>query len=90
MCKESYENYFKKRFTFRRNSEYYLPGEAFESAKWHIQDLQNKKKELNDVKSMLGKYKLKVWSKHTANRDPAGFVIKKVSATIHPELLTQV
>lgn len=85
------EYYFKKVYRFRNSDKYILPHTAFESEeKWFVPTLQNKKVKLNEVKSLLGKYKLKVWSKHTAYRDPSGFVMKRLSQDVQPELLTQV
>nr|CAI5820029.1 unnamed protein product [Callosobruchus analis] len=84
-----YRTYFKKVYNFQSNSDYVLPKKAFLSPKWLIPELQTKKKELNKVKGLLSKYKIKVWSKHTASRDPAGFVIKNLQETVQPELLTQ-
>ncbi|XP_018571350.1 cap-specific mRNA (nucleoside-2'-O-)-methyltransferase 2 isoform X2 [Anoplophora glabripennis] len=85
-----YENYFKKIHHFKNNERYTLPKKAFACReKWLVPELQNKKIKLNEVKSLLGKYKLKVWSKHTAHRDPSGFVMKKLSEDVQPELLTQ-
>lgn len=86
----NYEEYFNKKYTFQISINYELPQDIFDSPKWLVQELQDKKKQLNDVKSLLSKYKLKVWSKHTAYRDPSGFVMKKLSETVQPELLTQV
>lgn len=85
-----YEDDFNKIYSFKSVHDCVLPHSLFESPKWSIPELQRKKQELNKVKSLLGKYQLKVWSKHTANRDRAGFVIKKLSEEIKPELLTQV
>lgn len=85
------EDYFKKVYRFSSNGRCTLPNRAFEPGeKWFVPELQSKKIKLNEVKSLLGKYKLKVWSKHTAYRDPSGFVMKKLSETVQPELLTQV
>lgn len=86
-----YEDYFKKVHHFKNNEQYVLPNKVFECGeKWLVPELQYKKIKLNEVKSLLGKYKLKVWSKHTAYRDPSGFVMKKLSEDVQPELLTQV
>ncbi|CAH1173649.1 unnamed protein product [Phaedon cochleariae] len=84
-----YEDDFKKMYVFKITGQCVLPNSTFESPKWTIAELQNRKKELNKVKGLLSKYKLKIWTKHTANRDRAGFVIKKLSENIQPELLTQ-
>ncbi|KAJ8918957.1 hypothetical protein NQ315_016859 [Exocentrus adspersus] len=84
------EDHFKKIHHFKNNEgRYILPADAFRTPKWDIPALQDKKAELNEVKSLLGKYKLKVWSKHTAYRDPSGFVMKKLAENVQPELLTQ-
>lgn len=88
--KTCYEDYFQKKYTFTNCEEYKLPERIFESERWTISHLKDLKKELNDVKSMLNKYDLKIWSKHTAFRDPSSSVIKKIAETIKPELLTQV
>lgn len=84
-----YEADFEKIYFFKNQDEYCLPNKIFESPKWSIQELLSKKNELNRIKGLLSKYKLKVWSKHTANRDRAGFVLKKLAEEIKPELLTQ-
>ncbi|KAJ8985105.1 hypothetical protein NQ317_019791 [Molorchus minor] len=84
-----YENNFRKIYEFEVDERYVLPDKVFQTSKWSIAVSQNKKLELNEVKSLLGKYKLKIWSKHTAYRDPSGFVMKKLMETIQPELLTQ-
>lgn len=70
--------------------EYKLPERVFESERWTISYLKDLKKELNEVKSLLNKYDLKSWSKHTSHRDPSSSIIKKIAETIKPELLTQV
>ncbi|XP_072391280.1 cap-specific mRNA (nucleoside-2'-O-)-methyltransferase 2-like [Diabrotica undecimpunctata] len=84
-----YEEDFNKIYFFKIQDELSLPRQVFESPKWCIPELQSKKTELNIIKGRLGKYKLKVWSKHTAHRDRAGFVMKKLAEKIKPELLTQ-
>ncbi|KAG5878276.1 hypothetical protein JTB14_025862 [Gonioctena quinquepunctata] len=84
-----YEDDFKKIYIFKTSDLCTLPNTVFDSPKWAIPELQNKKHELNKVKGKLSKYKLKVWTKHTANRDRAGFVMKKLAESIKPELLTQ-
>ncbi|XP_056634324.1 cap-specific mRNA (nucleoside-2'-O-)-methyltransferase 2 [Diorhabda sublineata] len=84
-----YEEDFKKIYFFKNQNQYFLPNQMFESPKWSIQELLSKKDELNRIKGLLSKYKLKVWSKHTANRDRAGFVLKKLAENVKPELLTQ-
>lgn len=86
---KKYEDYFQKKYTFR-NLEYKLPEVIFESERWQVSYLQCMKNELNGVKSLLGKYDLKIWSKHTAYRDPSSSIIKKIAENIKPELLTQV
>lgn len=88
--KNNYEEYFQKKYKFRTPNEYILPEVMFESERWVIPQLQSMKTELNTVKSMLNKYDLKVWSKHTAFRDPSGSIIRKLAETVQPELLTQV
>lgn len=85
-----YEDYFKKKFVLGNVKEYQIPSIIFESPKWSIPTLQDKKRQLNEVKSLLNKYKLKVWSKHTSHRDHSGFVMKRLAEAIQPELLTQV
>lgn len=88
--KKTYEDYFRKKYTFRNYHQYELPEEIFESERWTVSHLQDMKKELNDVKSLLNKYDLSIWSKHTAYRDPSSAIIKKMAETVKPELLTQV
>lgn len=88
--KNYYENYFRKKYTFKNNKEYTLPEEMFESERWIISYLQDLKKDMNRVKSLLSKYDLNTWSKHTAFRDPSSSIIKTIADKIRPELLTQV
>lgn len=88
--KKTYEDYFRKKYTFRSYHNYKLPEDVFESERWTVPLLQDLKKELNDVKSLLNNYDLKIWSKHTAYRDPSSSIIKKIAETVKPELLTQV
>nr|XP_023020464.1 cap-specific mRNA (nucleoside-2'-O-)-methyltransferase 2 [Leptinotarsa decemlineata] len=84
-----FDDEFKKIYVFKASGQCTLPKKIFESPKWEIRELQLKKQELNKVKSSLSKYNLKVWRKHTANRDRAGFVMTHLSENIRPELLTQ-
>ncbi|XP_072390400.1 cap-specific mRNA (nucleoside-2'-O-)-methyltransferase 2-like [Diabrotica undecimpunctata] len=77
-----YEEDFNEIYFFKIQDELSLPRQVFESPKWCIPELQSKKTELNIIKGRLGKYKLKVWSKHTAHRDRAGFVMKKLAEKI--------
>ncbi|KAJ8927799.1 hypothetical protein NQ314_019680 [Rhamnusium bicolor] len=84
-----YEEYFEKIYEFKSSEQCVLPSKVFESSKWLIPEFQNKKQELNKIKGLLGRFQLKAWSKHTAYRDPSGFVMKKLSENVHPELLTQ-
>lgn len=88
--KNSYESYFRKKYVFKSYGDYKFPKMVFESERWSIPELQNMKGKLNEVKSMLNNYDLKLWSKHTAYRDPSSTVIKKIAETVKPELLTQV
>lgn len=85
-----YIDYFRKEYTFNTHNEYKLSEVIFESERWAIPELQEMKGELNGVKSLLNKYNLEIWSKHTAYRDPSSSIIKKIAETIQPELLTQV
>lgn len=87
---KTYEDYFRKKYTFRSYHHYKLPEEVFECGRWIVPHFQDMKKELNDVKSLLNKYDLNIWSKHTAYRDPSSSIIKKIGETVKPELLTQV
>lgn len=88
--RNSNDSYFNKKYIFHSYDAYQFPPTVFEFRRWEIPHLQNLKKELNGVKSLLNNYNLKLWSKHTAYRDPSSSIIKKIAETIKPELLTQV
>lgn len=88
--KKTYEDYFRKKYTFRSYHQYKLPEDIFETERWTLSHFQDMKKELNGVKSLLNKYDLPIWSKHTAYRDPSSSIIKRLAETVKPELLTQV
>lgn len=78
---------FNKKFEFKAFTD--LPKQIFESSKWEIPTLQEKKIHLNDVKAELGRYNIEEWSRHTRHNDPSSFVMKFLREKIEPELLTQ-
>lgn len=87
MNKTSY--YFNKKFEFSSDSSWSLPKSALNEKKWHLKKFQGKKLELNNVKSLLNKFDIEEWSKHTRYRDPSSFINRKLKQ-INPELLTGV
>lgn len=88
--KNNYEEYFRKKYTFKNYNDFNIPQTIFEGQRWMIRHLQDMKHELNSVKSLLNKYDLNIWSKHTTFRDPSSSIMRKIAQTIQPELLTQV
>lgn len=81
--------YFNKKYKFKQSGSWEVPHSAFKSEKWFIPTLQDKKKQLNEVKGRLNSFPLDEWSKHTKHRDPSSFIIKYLRH-FNPELLTQV
>ncbi|KAK9880454.1 hypothetical protein WA026_011700 [Henosepilachna vigintioctopunctata] len=78
---------FNKKFNFKKFTK--IPKRIFESSKWSINTLQQKKIQLNNIKAQLGKYNLEEWSRHTKHNDPSSFVIKFLKQRVEPELVTQ-
>lgn len=84
------DKYYSKKYEFKANEGFTLPNVAFVANKWSIQKLHEKKQLLNDVKGQLNSFSLSEWSKHTKFRDPSSFIMKYLTTTYAPELLTQV
>lgn len=80
---------FQKVFEFERTHEWRLPKSAFTAPHFHIQELQDMKRDLNHVKGKLNEFNLAEWTLHTQSRDVAGYVIGQLKRRIRPELLTQ-
>lgn len=81
---------FDKKYSFENNKIYELPSDPFTCEKWSISTQQDKKTELNSVKSRLNCFNLEEWSKHTKTRDPSSFIVRFIKKQFDPELLTQV
>lgn len=80
--------YFNRKYTFKYENN--VPKAAFSVEKWSIPSLQDKKKQLNEVKGLLNDFPLTEWSKHTKFRDPSSFIMRNLKQQFDPELLTQV
>lgn len=81
---------FNKQFEIT-NDNYTLPAPEmiFNDPPWQIDDLQNLKTNLNDVKSRLNDYNLVEWRSHTRKRNQAGDIKWRLQREINPEFLTQ-
>ncbi|XP_014233319.1 cap-specific mRNA (nucleoside-2'-O-)-methyltransferase 2 isoform X1 [Trichogramma pretiosum] len=89
--RESAEKMFYKSFTIEGNQNYKLPlpESMFVKKPWIIEELQNLKTLLNEVKSKLNCYPLSKWHKHTTNRNKAKDIEWRLRKEYDPELLTQ-
>lgn len=83
---------FNKKFKFHKDGIQELPpvDSLFECPQWTVENLQNFKDNLNQVKSKLNDKKLEVWSEHTKLNNPAGDIVSKVRGRdVKGEFVTQ-
>ncbi|KAF3424604.1 hypothetical protein E2986_09174 [Frieseomelitta varia] len=84
-------NLFNKRFEIVNDESNSMPEPAmmFKDSLWAIDELQQIKSELNNVKNCLNSYDLDKWQLHTKLRNSAKNVIPRLKTCFQPELLTQ-
>ncbi|KAB0791476.1 hypothetical protein PPYR_03276 [Photinus pyralis] len=86
---ENVDHYFNKKFSFRPNSKWSLPREAYKHPPEPIESLRDMKVSLNACKGQLNRFALTEWSNHTKFTDPSSSIIETISSTCKVELLTQ-
>ncbi|XP_012287962.1 cap-specific mRNA (nucleoside-2'-O-)-methyltransferase 2 isoform X1 [Orussus abietinus] len=82
---------FQKRFVIKKDEQFCMPQpeRMFQQDPWQVDELQQLKTELNEIKSKLNDYSLLEWHQHTKQKNRAGEVFFYVRKYINPELLTQ-
>ncbi|XP_036149848.1 cap-specific mRNA (nucleoside-2'-O-)-methyltransferase 2 isoform X1 [Monomorium pharaonis] len=86
---------FEKHFAIsdvQRDAQMYTlpkPGFMFTEPPWHLDKLQEIKRDLNEVKSRLNNFNLDKWQQHTNRMNGAGDIVRTVKENIQAELVTQ-
>ncbi|XP_066999169.2 cap-specific mRNA (nucleoside-2'-O-)-methyltransferase 2 [Anabrus simplex] len=89
---EVVNNYFNKKFFFQPPLENWKlpdPELMYKAQNWMLDDFQQLKQELNDVKNKLNDYNLDEWHKHTRAMNKAGEIQWKLKKEFEPEFVTQ-
>ncbi|EDV27618.1 uncharacterized protein TRIADDRAFT_53500 [Trichoplax adhaerens] len=88
-------NCFTKEFTLKSNHDnlYNLLtldcDKIFTTASWSLDQFSKLEKELNEIKSRLNDYDIKVWQQHTSYTNLAHDIVFQLKQQCYPELCTQ-